>query len=41
MDSGLSKIESGAIENGQWINQNRVRSHRVWTVDELKSSQEP
>jgi len=33
MDSGLTEIESGAIENGQWINQNRVRSHREWTVD--------
>ena len=33
MDSGLNGIESGAIEYGQWMNQNRVRSHRVRTVD--------
>jgi len=41
MDSGLTKIGARAIEYGQWIIPNRVKSHRVWTVDESKSSQEP
>jgi len=41
MDSGLTKIESRAIEYGQWINRNQARSHRVWTVDYPKLSQEP
>ena len=37
----LNPVWFGAVEYGQWIKRNRVRSHRVWTVDESEPSQEP